>query len=81
MKSNYLKLNTSKTEVMIFAKNTSLLDFTWWSAKLGFTPTINPRNLGIVIDSKLDMTAQVNAVSATHQKTANHSELGSQNHS
>ena len=61
MKSNCLKLNLDKTEVGIFHKDASLWDSTWWPTNLGPNPSTQARNLGI-INNKLYMSAQVNAV-------------------
>ena len=63
MKTSCLKLNT---DIMIFGKGTSLRDSSGWPTELGPTPTpsTHAKNLRIIINSKLDITAQVNAVAA-----------------
>ena len=64
MKFNCLKQNTDKTEVVIFGKDASPWDSTWWPTDLEpiHTASTQARNLRIIIDCKRDMSAQVNTV-------------------
>ncbi|KAJ1163585.1 hypothetical protein NDU88_004042 [Pleurodeles waltl] len=64
IKSSSLKLNSDKTEVLIFGSTPSAWDDSWLSATLGAapTPTDHTRNLGFILDSSLSMTQQVNAI-------------------
>ncbi|KAJ1091975.1 hypothetical protein NDU88_005089 [Pleurodeles waltl] len=71
MESSCLKLNTDKTEILIFGSNPSAWKDSWWPTSLGAapTPTTQVRNLGIILDSALSMTQQVNAVSSSCYNT------------
>ena len=66
MGANYLKLNGSKTECIIISNQskTSLTDFPSWPASFMPSPTLatQVRDLGIIVDSKLSLKAQVNQV-------------------
>ena len=66
MHSNMLKLNTDKTEVIVFAsgRNANLIrniSVTVGDSKIN--PSASVRNLGVMLDSKMDMEQQVNSVS------------------
>ncbi|KAJ1191950.1 hypothetical protein NDU88_001263 [Pleurodeles waltl] len=71
MESSRLKLNTDKTEVLLLDNNPSTWNDSWWPTSLGAapTPTTQVRNLGIILDSALNMTQQVNAVSSSCYNT------------
>lgn len=57
---NCLKLNSSKTEVLIFSPD-------WWPEELGTLtePTRKAKNLGVLMDNKLTFEDQVKAVTST----------------
>ena len=66
MNGNMLKLNTDKTEVIVFSsqRNASLIDNV--SVTVGdstITPSSCVRNLGVSLDSRLDMEQHVNSIS------------------
>lgn len=71
MKDNCLKLNPDKTEVLMFGNNTSPWNDTWWPTELGSFPgpIDHARNLGIILESKLSMKKEVNAVSSAYFHT------------
>lgn len=55
MARNCLKLNSVKTEVMIFGKLEPEWSQTWWPKELGTVPmpVTKVRNLGVMFDDKL----------------------------
>jgi hypothetical protein len=66
MHGNMLKLNTDKTEVIVFAsgRNANLIKNI--SVAVGdsqINPSTCVRNLGVMFDSKMGMEPQVNSVS------------------
>ncbi|KAJ1184705.1 hypothetical protein NDU88_001508 [Pleurodeles waltl] len=67
MKNSCLKLNSDKTEVLIFGSTPSVWDDSWWPATLGaaLTPTDHARNLGFILNSSLSITQQVNPISSS----------------
>ncbi|KAJ1214661.1 hypothetical protein NDU88_002279 [Pleurodeles waltl] len=71
MKDSRLKLNSDKTEVLILGPTPSAWDDSWWPTSLGTAPepTDHARNLGVILDSTLSMTRQVNAISAPSSPT------------
>ncbi len=65
MKNNLLKLNDSKTEFLVIRSKYSQKDPGITSIRIGesvITATASARNIGAVMDNKLDMVLQVNAV-------------------
>ncbi|KAJ1122059.1 hypothetical protein NDU88_000564 [Pleurodeles waltl] len=67
MESRHLRLNTDKTELLIFGTNPSAWNDSWWPTSLGSapSPTTHACNLGFILDSTLSMTQQVNAISSS----------------
>ena len=62
MRSNHLKLNESKTELMVITKPSQrkyVNDFTLNINESVIVPTIKVRNLGVMFDNELSMTHQV----------------------
>ncbi|KAJ1193120.1 hypothetical protein NDU88_002425 [Pleurodeles waltl] len=71
MESSRLKLNTEKTEILIFGTNPSAWNDSWWPTSRGSapSPTTHARNLGFILGSTLSMTQQVNAFSSSCYNT------------
>lgn len=64
MTSNCLRLNSGKTEVIIFGNNMNLWTPDWWPTKLGTLPLLveKVKNLGVMVDKKLSFEDQVSRV-------------------
>lgn len=64
MAQNCLKINSSKTEVVLFGNNSSFWSPTWSPDTMGKLPTPirKVKNLGVYIDNKLTFKDQENAV-------------------
>ncbi|XP_040197540.1 uncharacterized protein LOC120930419 [Rana temporaria] len=64
MGANYLKLNGSKTETMIFSNHDCPSKMPDWpdSFKPSLAPVSKVRDLGVILDSKLALRSQVNQV-------------------
>lgn len=65
MSSNLLKLNSDKTEVMIFSpkhKSKLTADLSVHIGGIDISPTTSVRNLGVILDTTLSMENQVKAV-------------------
>ena len=63
MNSNFLKLNDSKTEFIIFGTPQDLSKVSGWTVTVGDTevlPSTSVRNIGAFMDSSLNMKAHVN---------------------
>ena len=66
MKCNLLKLNTDKTEVILFVSKKFANEVKDVSIKVGdsvIAPSTSVRNLGAILDSQMTMEEQVNSVS------------------
>lgn len=64
MASNCLKLNSSKTEVIVFGNNPHVWTSSWWPSDLGSCPIPTPKakNLGVIVDSRLSFREHVSSV-------------------
>ncbi|KAJ1083793.1 hypothetical protein NDU88_003948 [Pleurodeles waltl] len=67
MRESCLKHNSNKTELIIFGNATSAWDDSWGPTSLSSPPALteHARNLGIILDSSLSMTCQVNSVTSS----------------
>ena len=68
MSANMLKMNTGKTELIIFAPRChlqNLKDISLNVDSIAVQPTQEVDNLGVIFDSALSMEKQINAVSST----------------
>lgn len=68
MNSNFLKLNTDKTEVMVFGKKSQLQKLNIGTIRIGDTeikPALHATNIGVVLDTNLSMVNQVNKMVAS----------------
>lgn len=67
MAQNCLKLNTNKTEVVLFGNNPIFWNLTWWPDNMGSlpTPAVKVKNLGVYLDNKLTFKDQVNPVASS----------------
>ena len=63
MSKNLLKLNTDKTEVIIFGKKDQSLKTATLLGKKGFAAAETVKNLGVIIDSDLSFNCHMKAVS------------------
>ena len=66
MNSNILKLNADKTEAVVFSSQHNSIYTENIELKIGdsnIKPSKSARNLGVILDSKMDMNEQVNSVS------------------
>ena len=66
MATNFLKLNDSKTEFIIFGNNQNLFKVSEWTVTVGdaeVLPSRTVRNIGAMLDTTLTMKAHVNSVS------------------
>lgn len=66
MATNCLKLNSSKTEVLLFAAHTNFWYPDLWPLEQGPlpTPVIKVKNLGVTFDSKLSFESHFNQVTS-----------------
>ena len=67
MFSNCLKLNSSKTEVLLLGNNTSFWSPDWWPQELGDPPVLvsKVKNLGIGFHDRLSFEKQINCVTSS----------------
>ena len=68
MEANYLKLNDSKTEFVIFGTQIDLAKVSGWTVTVGnseiffFLPSKSARNIGTFMDSALNMETHINNI-------------------
>ena len=65
MESNYLKLNNSKTEFVIFGTQIDLAKVSGWTVTVGnseILPSKSARNIGAFLDSALNMETHINNI-------------------
>lgn len=67
MSRNCLKLNSSKTEVLLFGPKPSFWSLSWWPSELGSlpTPVRVVKNLGVLVNNRLSFHNQAKAVAST----------------
>jgi len=64
MERNFLKLNDSKTEFIIFGTSTDIAKVTEWTLSIGTSeilPSTTIRNIGAVMDTALTMESHINS--------------------
>ena len=65
MEANYLKLNDSKTEFVIFGTQIDLAKVSGWTVTVGnseILPSKSARNIGAFMDSALNMETHINNI-------------------
>lgn len=65
MTENFLKLNDSKTEFIMFGTSNDLAKVTEWTVSVGSSevmPSTSVRNIGAMLDSALTMNSHINSI-------------------